>query len=230
MTGEAQPPPVRASFVGTVIGLLLIATAVSAAGLWLRGYTQDRREVWLLNEGPTTAVLYLGPQRRTLLAGESMPARAPNASAFELTIQTGTAVTTQTVTRAVDRQEVLLISVSPRAAYAVVDVTDRFLPPDVARRRAKTGEGRPRLLDVAAPARVIRLPGGDGATVGPLERLPTSVWLARRYGRSVHKVFRLAPDRDAAALSRAVTAAWAEDRSLVTLEYPLRPKAAPATP
>ena len=213
----------RASLVGTIGGLLLIATIAAAGGLWLREHTNDRREVWLVNPGSTTAVVYLGDERRTLLAGEVLSAHAPAGSTFQLGISLEGALKTTTVTRSVDQQEVLLIDLVPEAAYVVLDMTPRYAAHGTvaARRRNLDGKSfRPEIVQAAKPGRVIRLRAGTAATIGPLEPLPVAVWLARKYGQTVHKILRVSSDADVGRLQRDVEQALADQKAITPLERP----------
>lgn len=216
----------RPTVFGTIIGLLLIATFVAAAGLWLREYTNDRRQAWLLNSSSDTVVVFIGNDPHTLLGHEAVSVSVPREAAFELRLERASRVYTETVTRTPDRQEALVIDLSPAAIYVVVDMTPRFSAHGTAPRRRLNGDGisfKPRIVDVSGPGRVVRLPGGQGATIGPLEGLPEEVWLARRYGRSVYKILRLSPQTDLEALPGHIERALKERRSLVELELPVSP-------
>ena len=200
---------------------------VALAGLWLRRYTRDRREVWLANSSSETVVFVLNEDAHTLLAGEVEPTRAPPGPSFALDVQTSRGHMTTTVTRALDRQEVLIIDTSTRAAYAVLDMTPRFAANGTRARRRLSLDGRsfrPDVVQIRSPATVVRLAGGAAATIGPLERLPEAVWLARKYGRSVHKIFRLPPGFDVTLLQQDVEQALADQRPLVPLELPITPQ------
>ncbi len=211
----------RASSAGVIAGLLGIATLVAAAGLFIRQYTRDRREIWLLNPAERTAVVYVDGRRHTLLAGEIAKARAPRARKFRVGIKLDGQTHTLSVLRDPQVQEALIVDAAPGAAYAVLDMTPRYAGNGTPARRRLAADGRsfrPEVIAVRGPGSVIKLPGGAGHTIGPKERLPPAVWLARKYGHAVYKIMRVPAPVDPDELQSAVERALADRRALVELE------------
>ena len=222
----AEPTP-RASALGTILGLLAIGTLVAIAGLWLKQYTHDRRQMWVLNPSKETAVVTIDGVPRTLLSGEIQSATAPRKPTFDIHIKTASVQRTLTVTRTPSRQEVLLLDLAPSAAYVTLDVTPRYAPTGSPPNKRLNQDGRsfrPKIIDVRSPAQLIRLTGGEAATIGPLEGLPPTVWLARRYARSVHKIMRLPPPQDGQAAADSVERKLADGGALTELETGVAPR------
>ncbi|MEO1334259.1 MAG: hypothetical protein AAFV29_01390 [Myxococcota bacterium] len=203
---------------------MLLAAFLAAAGLFLRQYTNDQREVWLVNSSPETAVIHLDTQRWTLLAGELKAVTSPLDPEFVLRISAPSTRHVQTVHRRPAEREVLIVEVAPAAMYWVADMSPRFAAHGTPIRRRLNADDRsfrPDVVQQATSAHLVRLRGGVAATIGPLQRLPKDVWLTRRYGRPVYKIFRVAPKTDPRSFVVDVERALAEKTPLVTLELPV---------